>query len=199
MGPLACTCAVLACPSTKQAVVVDPGDDAERILEVVRSNGLTVVAALVTHGHVDHFAAAAPVKAATGCQVHLHASDLPLYRAFQWQASALGIVCPSVPAVDGALVEGQRVGFGGAAVTVLHTPGHTPGSVCLHGHDGDGEVLFSGDTLFRRGVGRTDLPGGDPAALRRSLLERLAVLPPDLRVIPGHGPATTIGDELPAR
>ncbi|MBS1195781.1 MAG: beta-lactamase domain protein [Actinobacteria bacterium] len=184
-GTLAVTTAVVgllennaylaACPRTGRAVLIDPADDAARILEA--SAGLSVQAVLVTHGHPDHVAAAPALRRALGAPVYLHPADAP----------AAGLVGTR------PLADGDEVRFGGAVLRVIHTPGHTPGSVCFHG----GGCLFSGDTLFPDGPGAT----GDPrafAAIMASLRERLFTLPDETRVLPGHGPGTTIGAERPA-
>lgn len=193
VGPLQCNCAILGCPDTKDAIVVDPGGDPERILEVVRHYDLTVVAAVHTHAHLDHIGATREIKEATGCAIHLHPDDRFLYDGYAWQAAMFGWRMRPVLPVDQELSHQARIPFGKQTLSVLHTPGHTPGSVCFTLATAD--LLLSGDTLFRRSIGRTDLPGGDSDLILRSIRERLFALPPDTRVIPGHGPATTIYEE----
>jgi glyoxylase-like metal-dependent hydrolase (beta-lactamase superfamily II) len=194
VGDFQCNCSVLACPDTKEAVVVDPGGEPERILEVVRHYDLTVRWALHTHAHLDHIAATRDVKEATGARIALHRDDLFLYDGFLMQAAMFGWSVRPVLPVEHFLSDGEQLSFGKLSTTVLHTPGHTPGSCCFR-LDVEGPLLFAGDTLFQRSIGRTDLPGGDYATIERSIRERLYRLDPATRVIPGHGPPTTIGAE----
>jgi glyoxylase-like metal-dependent hydrolase (beta-lactamase superfamily II) len=196
VGSFQCNCSILACEETKEALVVDPGGDPERILEVIRHYNLTVRAAVHTHAHLDHIAATRDIKEATGCTIHLHPEDRFLYDGFAWQAAMFGWQVRDVLPIDEELRHQGQVAFGRRAVQVLHTPGHTPGSVCFHLAEAQAHLLLSGDTLFRRSVGRTDLPGGDKLQLGRSIREHLYALPPDTTVIPGHGPKTTIGEEM---
>jgi len=191
VGAFQCNCTILACGDTKQAIVVDPGGDPERILEVVRHYDLDVRALVHTHAHLDHIAATRDIKEATGASILLHPGDRWLYDNFAMQAMMFGWNVREVLPVDAELAHDESVPFGKRAVQVIHTPGHTPGSVSFV----TDELLIAGDTLFRRSIGRTDLWGGDPAQILRSIRERLFALPPDTRVICGHGPETTIGDE----
>jgi glyoxylase-like metal-dependent hydrolase (beta-lactamase superfamily II) len=193
VGPLQCNCTILACGDTKQAIVVDPGGDPERILERIRHYDLDVQALVHTHAHLDHIAATRDLKEATGARICLHPDDRWLYDTFAVQAAMFGWRVREVLPVDDALAHDQRVQFGKRAVEVLHTPGHTPGSVCFQV---PGEpLLIAGDTLFEGSIGRTDLPGGDFDAIIRSIQQRLFALEDDTRVITGHGPDTTIGRE----
>jgi glyoxylase-like metal-dependent hydrolase (beta-lactamase superfamily II) len=164
----------------------------------VRHYGLTVRWAIHTHAHIDHIGATRDVKEATGATIALHPDDLFLYDGIAMQAAMVGwpqhTVRPTLP-VDHWLQHEETLGFGTQQARVLATPGHTPGSCCFHVTGDERPLLFSGDTLFARSVGRTDLPGGDYPTLERSIQERLYTLDPDAVVIPGHGPATTIGDE----
>jgi glyoxylase-like metal-dependent hydrolase (beta-lactamase superfamily II) len=180
-------------PSSLEAVAIDPGDEADRLLDVVRGRALTVRFILNTHGHIDHVGAVAEVKAATGAPFHIHEADLPFLEALPGQAAMFGLASPPVPGVDGHLKDGQvfTLGQDGISIQVIETPGHSPGSVSFR----VGEVVFSGDALFQGSIGRTDLPGGDHETLLRSIHERLLVLPDATRVYPGHGPPTTIGRE----
>lgn len=196
VGAFQCNCTILACEETKEALVVDPGGDPERILEVIRHYDLTVRAAVHTHAHLDHIAATRDIKEATGCAIHLHPADQFLYDAFAEQAAMFGWQVRPVLPVDRALRHDGQVTFGQRTAQVLHTPGHTPGSVCFHVAENHAPLLLSGDTLFRRSIGRTDLPGGNGQQILRSIRERLFALPPDTRVIPGHGPSTTIAEEM---
>lgn len=197
VGMLQCNCTIVACEATREAIVIDPGDEAPAILERLRQNDLTPRYLIHTHAHIDHVMATTPVKRETGAKALLHKDDLPLYQHLEMQAQLLGIrqLGPSDP-MDGELRHEQRLTFGeGHSVDVLHTPGHTPGSCCFQLRVDDQDLLFSGDTLFFRGVGRTDLWGGSYPQLMRSIQERLVPLDGDTRVIAGHGPGTTIGDE----
>jgi glyoxylase-like metal-dependent hydrolase (beta-lactamase superfamily II) len=193
VGGFQCNCTVLACGDTKQAVVVDPGGDPERILEIVRHYDLDVKALVHTHAHLDHIAATRDIKEATGAEILLHPGDRWLYDNFAMQANMFGWRVRDVLPVDRELAHEMQVPFGKQEVDVLHTPGHTPGSVCFLARDED--LLIAGDTLFRRSIGRTDLWGGDFNQISASIRERLFALPEDTRVVTGHGPDTTIGDE----
>jgi glyoxylase-like metal-dependent hydrolase (beta-lactamase superfamily II) len=180
----------------KQAIVVDPGGDFDRIRSALEADGLTVRAIVHTHTHIDHVGATAPLQRWSGAGAHIHEDDRFLYDILEIQAQLLGL--PEVPEkcdVTGALVDGHTIAFGALEMGVLHTPGHTPGSVCFTVRAPEGNIVFTGDTLFRRGIGRTDLWGGDSALIERSLKERLLALDDDTLVVPGHGGETTIGDE----
>lgn len=181
VGPLRVNCYLLAAEGAPEAAVIDPGDEAEAILARARDEGLQVRAVLLTHAHWDHIGAVAEVAEATGAPVMLHRADQPLLDA--WSPRPVQPAC--------FLDQGDEVRVGAVRLQVLHTPGHTPGGLCFLA----GRHLFTGDTLFAGAVGRWDFPGGSEAALRRSLRERILVLPDDLSVHPGHGPDTTIGDE----
>lgn len=195
-GPFQCNCTIIADPTTHDAIVIDPGGETERIAAIVRANDLTVRAIVHTHAHLDHIFATREVKDAHGGLVCLHPADRPLYDAAAVQAAMFGFPAPRMTAVERWLADGDVLAFGDRAALVVHTPGHTPGSVCFEvAAPGERTRLFAGDTLFRRSVGRTDLPGGDSAALRRSIQTRLYTRDLDAVVIPGHGPSTTLGDE----
>lgn len=195
VGLLRCNCTVVGDPDAGEALVVDPGDEGERVLAVLKRHGLRCVAVVNTHAHIDHVGANHAVRAATGARVMLHAADLPLYDNLVLQSEWMGGMIPAPPRaeVDAHLVDGGRVAAGGLALAVLHTPGHTPGSVCFH-FQARG-IVFSGDTLFAGGIGRTDLWGGDPDQELRSIRDRLLTLEDDVTVVPGHGPHTSIGVE----
>lgn len=192
VGPLACNCYVAGDPATRQAIVIDPGGDADALAADIAALSLRVVAIVATHAHFDHVLAAERLRELTGAPFHLHRADRPV---LAWMKESgrlfLGVELPDPPEVDGDLGEGDRLGAGGAELEVIHTPGHSPGSIALLG---DG-LLFSGDTLFAGSVGRTDLPGGDADALVAAVRAKLFRLDDDLPVYPGHGPATTIGRE----
>lgn len=196
VGVLSCNCTIIACERTREALVVDPGGDADRILDVVRSNGLSVKHVLHTHAHFDHVLGTRAVKDATGGKVRLHPGDAFLYDDLAAQAAWLGLELEDeAPPVDAALADGETVPFGDHGTLVLHTPGHTPGSCSFSLSTGEGMLLLSGDTLFRGSIGRTDLPGGDYDRILASIKNRLLSLDDDTRVIPGHGPETRIGLE----
>jgi hydroxyacylglutathione hydrolase len=195
-GPLECNCSVLACGDTKDAVIVDPGGEVERIAEIVAHYDLTVRAIIHTHAHLDHIYATRDVKEAHGGEIGLHKGDAFLYDAFAAQAAMFGWrVRPTVP-VERWLEHGDKITLGKLELDVIHTPGHTPGSLCFElVAPGTGRFLFAGDTLFKRSIGRTDLPGGDPALIEKSIRERLYTRELDTLVIPGHGDTTSLGDE----
>jgi hydroxyacylglutathione hydrolase len=194
VGPLGCNCAVIADPETKEAIVLDPGDEADLILEVLRRNELKAVALLHTHAHFDHVGVTARMKKETGAPILLHEGDLPIYGRLPDQGRLFGFHFEAPEAVDRFLAEGDRIACGSGFLEVLHTPGHTPGSVCLR-LGGERPVLFSGDTLFRRSIGRTDLWGGSTPQILSSIETKLLTLPGDLAVLPGHGETTTIAEE----
>jgi hydroxyacylglutathione hydrolase len=194
VGPLQCNCTILADEASREAVVIDPGGEPERILRALESMKLRPVGLLHTHAHLDHITATRPVKEATGAPIRLHAADRPLYDALPEQAAFFGLSAdrPLVP--DDPLRDAEMIRFGPYALRAIHTPGHTPGSICFE-LQGDFPILFSGDTLFRRSIGRTDLWGGDTGAILSSIRDRLFRLPGDLPVVCGHGPGTTIDEE----
>lgn len=196
VGLLQCNCIVLGDTLTRDAIVVDPGDDVEKVLGVLDEHGLACKVILNTHTHIDHVGANEALKQATGARLMLHEADLPLYDSLRVQSEWMGGMVPAPPraAVDEHIHQGDRVAAGGLAAEVLHTPGHTPGSLCFH-LDGETPLLLSGDTLFAGSIGRTDLWGGDHEQEIGSIRKRLLALGDRTRVIPGHGPETTIGRE----
>jgi glyoxylase-like metal-dependent hydrolase (beta-lactamase superfamily II) len=194
VGPLQCNCSIVADPEAREAVVIDPGDEVDRILLALAETGCRAIALLHTHGHFDHIGGTAGVKRATGATIRIHDDDRPLYDALPDQASFFGLSAqPAIPP-DGGFEDGETIAVGRFLLHAIHTPGHTPGSTCFR-LEGDEPVLFSGDTLFRRSIGRTDLWGGDTDTILESIREKLFSLPPGLRVVCGHGPDTTIGEE----
>ena len=195
-GPFECNCTILACADTKDAVIVDPGGDAERIAEIVAHYDLTVRSIIHTHAHLDHIFGTRDVKQAHGGSICLHRGDTFLYEGFAMQAAMFGLrVEPTLP-VERWIEHGDRIQLGKRELEVVHTPGHTPGSVCFALVDPDtGPLLFAGDTLFKRSIGRTDLPGGDGRQIEQSIRQRLYTRDLDTVVIPGHGPETSLGDE----
>jgi glyoxylase-like metal-dependent hydrolase (beta-lactamase superfamily II) len=177
-----------------EAVVIDPGDEPEEILAIARDMGVKITRVLASHAHLDHIMAARDIVEATGAPFLLHASDLPIARGMPAAARMwLGREVPAAPAPDGFPTDGQDIEVAGVTLRVIHTPGHTPGSVSLYA--ADAHLLFSGDTLFRESIGRTDLPGGDTATILASIRQRLYALPDDTRVLPGHMLETTIAHE----
>jgi glyoxylase-like metal-dependent hydrolase (beta-lactamase superfamily II) len=198
-GPLGCNCSVIACGDTKDAVIVDPGGALERIAEIVGYYDLTVRAIIHTHAHLDHIYGTRDAKDAHGGEICLHQGDAFLYDGAAMQAAMFGWTVKPTSPVDRWIVDGDRIAMGKRELAVVHTPGHTPGSVCFAIEDPDaGRVLFAGDTLFRRSVGRTDLPGGDGRQLATSIKTKLYTRDPGTLVVPGHGPSTTLGDEARA-
>ena len=193
VGPLQCNCTILGDETSREAIVVDPGADLPKILAVLARHKLTVKQIVVTHAHIDHIAGAQQLKQLTGAPVLYNQRDLPLVAMMDVQATWLGMAVPKVHAPDADLTGGQTVKVAGIAAEVLHTPGHTQGSLCLHVPEH--HLLLAGDTLFAGSVGRTDLPGGDTRMLIQSIRSQLLPLPERTVVVPGHGPETTIGEE----
>jgi hydroxyacylglutathione hydrolase len=193
VGPLRCNCTILGDEITHEAMVVDPGDNIPEILSRLQKHGLTLRQVVVTHAHIDHVGGAALLKKLTGAPVFLNKRDLGLLSAMEMQAGWLGVPTPEVMPPDASADDGVAVGLTSLPGEVLHTPGHTPGSICLLFPEQ--HLLLAGDTLFAGSIGRTDLPGGDGRQILRSLRDRLLVLPDSTRVVPGHGPETTIGEE----
>jgi hydroxyacylglutathione hydrolase len=194
VGMLACNCSIVGDEATGEAVVIDPGDDVERVQEILARCKLQPRYIVVTHAHIDHVGGIEKLKKATGAPVLMHQSDLPLYQNLVIQAAWLGVRPPGTVEVDQFLRQGDRLRWGGLELEVLHTPGHSPGSVSLH-MPGEHARIFSGDTLFQASIGRTDLWGGSFDQILRSIHETLLRFPDETPVFPGHGPATTIGDE----
>lgn len=196
VGALQCNCTILGDPASGEAIVVDPGDEVEKVLAALRRQGLRCTAILNTHAHIDHVGANQPLKEATGAPVMLHASDLPLYDNLRMQAEWMGgLIKEPLRAEVAHVADGDRVTAGAVSAHVLHTPGHTPGSLCFHVEEEGAPLLLSGDTLFAGSIGRTDLWGGDFDQEMHSIRTRLLTLDDTTRVIPGHGPETTIGWE----
>lgn len=194
VGPIACNCVILGDERTKAAIVVDPGDDVERITAVLRQYELSVAAIVATHAHIDHVGGLAALKQMTGAPILLHEADMPLYENIAVQAAWLGVPTPPVDEIDRYLTEGKPLDFGEHALHVIHTPGHSPGSVSFVLEERE-PIILSGDTLFAGSIGRTDLWGGSFAEIMRSIRTKLLALDDKTVVIPGHGPQTTIGSE----
>ncbi|HXU20321.1 MAG TPA: MBL fold metallo-hydrolase [Verrucomicrobiae bacterium] len=222
VGLLQCNCSILGDTATGDAIVVDPGDEVERILEIIRRHNLKVRAIISTHTHIDHVGGLATLHKATGAPVMVHEADLTLYANLETQAEWLGVPTPAIMRIRDVVKEGDTVRWGGFAARVLHTPGHTPGSISLLVEPGaptgverdvapasrrassredppndalTARRLLAGDTLFHGSIGRTDLPGGSFPEIIKSIREKLLVLPESMVVLPGHGEATTIGFE----
>ena len=193
VGPLQCNCSVIGDEKTREAMVVDPGDDIERVLAIVQRHGLTVKQIVITHGHIDHIGGAMKLKGATGAPILMHEGDLEQIPMLEIQASWIGVAPPPATKVDSLLKDGAKLWVGGLEATAIHTPGHTEGSSCLYFPAE--KKLIAGDTLFAGSIGRTDLPGGSFEKIIDSLQTRVLALPDDAVVIPGHGPSTTIGEE----
>ena len=205
VGMLQFNCSILGDPTTREAIVVDPGDEVERILEVLHRHKLKVLAIVSTHTHIDHVGGLAALHRATGAPVLIHEDDLGLYKTLDMQAQWLGIPTPETVKIRDFVKEGDTLRWGDFAARVLHTPGHTQGSISLIVEPGAAtdaravqpadSLLLAGDTLFQRSIGRTDLPGGSFPQIMRSIHEKLLVLPDEMIVYPGHGDLTTIGEE----
>lgn len=191
VGPLQVNCYIAACSVTLEALVIDPGDEGQRILDTVRTSGWRVVRVVNTHGHFDHIGANRTVIEATGAELLLHELDQPLLQKAQTHAQLYGLHVDPSPTPDRLLRDGDTVAFGELSCQVIHLPGHSPGGVALH----CGDHLFVGDVLFAGSIGRTDLPGGDHRALVAGIRTRLWPLPDETIVHPGHGPDTTIARE----
>lgn len=189
VGPFASNCYIVDSESTKEGIIVDPGAEADKILKSVKELGLEIKSIVLTHGHIDHIDALGKVKEATSAEVALHADDAEFLQ--QPSGFGFGLSYQVPPSPDKLLKGGDSIDISDLHFLVLHTPGHSPGSICLLGHG----VVFTGDTLFNYGIGRHDLPGGSSSQLMNSLHTKLMVLPDDTIVYPGHGPETTIGRE----
>jgi hydroxyacylglutathione hydrolase len=194
VGPLQCNCSILIDPETREALVIDPGGDPDRILMTLAREKARPVALVHTHAHFDHILGTADVARVTEAPIRLHEGDRPLYDGLTDQAAAFGFRA-SAPLPPGpSLFDGERIRFGKFELGVIHTPGHTPGSTSFV-LEVESPTLFAGDTLFRRSIGRTDLWGGDTDQILASIRERLYTLPESTAVVCGHGPRTTIGEE----
>ena len=193
VGPLQCNCSIIADEQTREAMVIDPGDQIDDILEILRSENLSLKQIVVTHAHIDHVGGAMKLKAATGAPILMNQKDEALLKMLDVQATWIGMRPPGVVKVDEAVDDGRVLRVGKISSNVIHTPGHTEGSICLYFPAQ--KTLIAGDTLFAGSIGRTDLPGGSFEKIMRSLHNQVLQLPDDTQVIPGHGPATTIGEE----
>ncbi|HEV3316613.1 MAG TPA: MBL fold metallo-hydrolase [Candidatus Angelobacter sp.] len=193
VGPLQCNCSVIGDEQTHEAMVIDPGDQVDEILTILVQQNLKLTQIVVTHAHIDHIGGAMKLKAATGAPILMNQDDHALLKLLDVQATWLGMQSPGPVQVDDAVSNGRILKIGSISANVIHTPGHTEGSICLYFPEE--KRLIAGDTLFAGSIGRTDLPGGSFEKIMSSLHSRVMALPDDTDVIPGHGPATTIGQE----
>ena len=193
VGPLQCNCSIIGDEATREAMVIDPGDDIEDVLALLRKHNLQVKQIVITHAHIDHVGGAMKLRAATGAPILLNQNDYALLKMLDVQAAWIGMAAPGAVEIDQSVSTGDTVKAGAHTASVLHTPGHTEGSICLYFPAE--KTLIAGDTLFAGSIGRTDLPGGDSGQIIDSIQNRLLALPDETRVLTGHGPATTIGAE----
>lgn len=193
VGPLQCNCSILGDEQTHEAMVIDPGDQIDDILAILRENQLSLKQIVITHAHIDHVGGAMKLKSATGAPILMNQDDYALLKMLDMQAAWVGMRPPGPVHVDEAADEGKVLKISNICGSVIHTPGHTEGSICLYFPQQ--QMLIAGDTLFAGSIGRTDLPGGSFDKIIRSLHTRVLALPDETQVIPGHGPRTTIGNE----
>lgn len=191
VGPIMANCFIVGCEETLKATVIDPGDEAERILYTLAAHKLTVTSIINTHGHFDHVSANRELKATTGAELICHSADVPMLAGLSEMAAAFGLSCDNSPPPDRTVDEGDIITVGNIEMKVLHTPGHSPGGISLV----CGDKVFVGDTLFAGSIGRTDFPGGDFDTLISAIRTKLFPLGDDVTVFCGHGPETTIGRE----
>jgi hydroxyacylglutathione hydrolase len=193
VGMLGCNCSIIGDEESLEAIVIDPGDEVSKIVEILHQNQLKVKMIVITHAHIDHIGGAEKLRAITGAPVYMHEADRMLSEQLPMQAEWLGVEPPKDPGIDTPAREGDIIRAGYVEAHVIHTPGHTPGSISLYLPDA--KKLIAGDTLFEGSIGRTDLPGGDTAQIGRSIKGKLYTLPEDTIVYPGHGATTSIGHE----
>src|SRR5438309_1162051 len=193
VGPLQCNCSVIGDEQTHEAMVIDPGDNIDHILEILKQEKLVLKQIVVTHAHIDHVGGAMKLKAATGAPILMNQDDHALLKLLDVQAAWIGMRPPGAVVVDENIADGRVLKIGAIPATVIHTPGHTEGSICLYMPEQ--QTLIAGDTLFAGSIGRTDLPGGSFDKIIRSIHTRVLALPDETTVIPGHGPSTSIGQE----
>ena len=193
VGPLQCNCSVIGDESTREAMVIDPGDEIEDVLALVRKHNLEVKQIVITHAHLDHVGGAMKLRAVTGAPILLNQNDYALLKMLDAQAAWIGVAPPGDVEIDHSVGHGETLRTGALSANVLYTPGHTEGSICLYFPAE--RKLIAGDTLFAGSIGRTDLPGGSFKKIINSLHERVLALPDDTIVVPGHGPITSIGVE----
>ncbi len=191
LGPFQANAWLLVDGGTRHAMLIDPGDEPETLLSWIGEKGVELKYLIATHGHLDHVAASREVAAEFGLKLHIHKNDLPILSRLRDSRLGLGLPPVDPPESTEILEEGKEIRLGNLSFRVVHTPGHTPGSVCIHGHG----LIFTGDLIFMGSVGRTDLPGGNTEELKLSLKRKITVLPDETRILPGHGPETTVGNE----
>lgn len=193
VGPLQCNCSIIGDEQTHEAMVIDPGDQIDDILKILREEKLTLRQIVITHAHIDHVGGAMKLKAATGAPILMNQNDYALLKMLDLQAAWVGMRPPGAVQIDEAAEPGRVLKIGNISSNVIHTPGHTEGSICLYFPQE--KKLVAGDTLFAGSIGRTDLPGGSMEKIMRSLHTQVLALPDETEVVPGHGPMTTIGEE----
>jgi glyoxylase-like metal-dependent hydrolase (beta-lactamase superfamily II) len=193
VGVLQCNCSVVGDEQTRDAMVIDPGDEIDHVLEVLQKHGLKVKQIVITHAHIDHVGGAMKLKEATGAPILLNQNDYALLKMLDVQAAWIGMKTPGAVTIDNTVGTGDKVTVGNTVADVLHTPGHTEGSICLY--FAPEKKLIAGDTLFAGSIGRTDLPGGSYKKIMESLHGPVMALPDETIVVPGHGPLTTIAEE----
>src|ERR1700720_2006635 len=193
VGPLQCNCSVIGDEISREAMVIDPGDDIADIVAIIEKHKLTVKQIVITHAHIDHVGGAMKLRAATGAPILLNDNDYALLKMLDVQAAWIGVPPPGKVEIDRSVTTGETVTAGSLSASILHTPGHTEGSICLY-FAADNK-LIAGDTLFAGSIGRTDLPGGSMQKILHSLRDTVLALPDETVVVPGHGPLTTIGQE----
>jgi len=191
VGPIQANCFIVGCDKTLEAVVIDPGDEADRISHLLAESSLAAKFIINTHGHIDHVSANKKLHEITGAPILIHPLDAPMLDQVAASAAAWGLDAENSPTPDRELQEGDKITFGNITLTVIHTPGHTPGGISLYAKDD----VFVGDTLFAGSIGRTDFPGGSFETIKESIQQKLFNLGDDVRVHTGHGPTTTIGEE----
>jgi hydroxyacylglutathione hydrolase len=193
VGPLQCNCSIIGDEQTHEAMVIDPGDQIDDILKILREEKLTLRQIVITHAHIDHVGGAMKLKAATGAPILMNQNDYALLKMLDLQAAWVGMRPPGAVEIDEAAEPGRVLKIGNISSSVIHTPGHTEGSICLYFPQE--KKLVAGDTLFAGSIGRTDLPGGSMEKIMRSLHTQVLALPDETEVVPGHGLITTIGEE----
>jgi hydroxyacylglutathione hydrolase len=193
VGPLQCNCSIMGDETTYEGMVIDPGDDIAEILALIRKHNLQIKQIVITHAHIDHVGGAMKLRAATGAPILLNHNDYTLLKMLDLQADWVGMAAPGKVDIDHSIGESDTIRAGSLLANVIHTPGHSEGSICLH--FAAENKLIAGDTLFAGSIGRTDLPGGSFDKIISSLHEKVLALPDETLVVPGHGPVTTIGEE----
>jgi len=193
VGPLQCNCSIIGDETTREAMVIDPGDDIAEVLSLLQKHNLQVKQIVITHAHIDHVGGAMKLRTATGAPILINENDYALLKMLDVQAAWLGMQNPGKVEIANSLAESDKVQAGALVANVIHTPGHTEGSICLYFPDE--QKLIAGDTLFAGSIGRTDLPGGSFDKIIRSLHGKLLALPDETVVVPGHGQLTSIGEE----